>query len=167
MTSGRSHFGSSWVSTLIIMRLLTHNLMMCNRKQCSGGYPLRICPKEAKEDVGMRDSDESSEEETVQQERPAFKVEESEFNPDFIRHMLDKLEWDALIASIPQCQGLTQTLPPSYTQADKDDENFLKAVHDVIVDYHILEADLKCPKCDRVYPITKGIPNMLLQDDEV
>lgn len=42
------------------MRLLTHNLMMCNRKQCSGGYPLRICPKE-KGDVGMKDSlDESS-----------------------------------------------------------------------------------------------------------
>ncbi|EER16143.1 Protein trm112, putative [Perkinsus marinus ATCC 50983] len=141
--------------------------MMCNRKQCSGGYPLRICPKE-KGDVGMKDSlDESSPEPEEPQERPAFKVEESEFNPDFIRHMLDKLEWDALVATLPQCEGLTQSLPPSYTDSDKEDENFLKAVHDVIIDYHILEADLKCPKCDRVYPITKGIPNMLLQDDEV
>lgn len=62
------------------------------------------------------------------QERPAFKVEESEFNPDFIRHMLDKLEWDALVATLPQCQGLTQSLPPSYTDNDKEDENFLKVM---------------------------------------
>lgn len=60
------------------------------------------------------------------QERPTFKVEESDFNPDFIRHMLDKLEWDALLSTLPQCQGLTQSLPPSYTESDKDDENFLK-----------------------------------------
>ena len=54
--------------------------------------------------------------------------EESEFNADFIRHMLPKLEWGALLAgaaALGVADGLPQAVPPA---ADDDDE-FLQLLH--------------------------------------
>jgi multifunctional methyltransferase subunit TRM112 len=122
------------------MRLLTHNLMMCNRKQCSGGFPLRIAVRESK-------------------------TTESEFNPSHIKAMLGRIDYEALLATATSL-GLN-TLPPSYTDADLSDEMFLRSVHEVIMDYQVEEGDLICPKCERKFPVHMGIPNMLLHDDEV
>jgi multifunctional methyltransferase subunit TRM112 len=122
------------------MRLLTHNLMMCNRKQCSGGFPLRVVARETN-------------------------TTESEFNPEHTKSMLSRIEYDALVATANSL-GLS-SLPPTYTQADVEDEMFLKAVHEVIMDFQVEEGDLICPKCERKFPVTMGIPNMLLHDDEV
>ena len=129
------------------MRLLTHNLLVCNRKQCNGGYPFKVVPVDS--DI----------------EKPSTSIIESEFNPDFIRAMLSKIEWDVLVETAGSL-GLN-ILPPSYEETDLSDVNFLKAVHDVISDFHINEADLVCSKCSRRFPISKGIPNMLLQPDEI
>ena len=122
------------------MRLLTHNLLMCNRKQCSGGFPLRIVSRETK-------------------------LSESDFNPVHIRSMLSRIEYSALVEAASSL-GMA-SLPPTYSPSDLDDDMFLKAVHEVIMDFHIEEGDLICPKCERKFPVTKGIPNMLLHDDEV
>lgn len=113
---------------------------MCNRKQCSGGFPLLVAARETK-------------------------IAESEFNAEHIKSMLSRLEYDALVATATSL-GMPM-LPPSYTASDLEDEMFLKAVHDVIMDFQVEEGDLVCPKCDRKFPISKGIPNMLLHDDEV
>ena len=120
---------------------------MCNRKQCSGGFPFKV------------------ELHTSSADAQASSVVESEFNADFIRSMLKKIEWTALVETA-QSLGLN-VLPPSYEETDLNDSNFLKAVHDCISDFHILEADLVCPKCSRKFPVNKGIPNMLLQPDEI
>ena len=122
------------------MRLLTHNLVMCNRKQCSGGFPLKVVARETK-------------------------LGESEFNADHIRSMLTRIEYEALVATAVSV-GMAN-LPPSYTSSDLDDDMFLRAVHDVIMDFHVEEGELVCPKCERKFPISMGIPNMLLHDDEV
>lgn len=122
------------------MRLLTHNLMMCNRKQCSGGFPFKVVARETK-------------------------MTESEFYPDMVRSMLGRIEYDALVATANSL-GMS-SLPPAYTQSDLEDEMFLRAVHDVIMDFHVEEGDLVCPLCERKFPISMGIPNMLLHDDEV
>ncbi len=79
--------------------------------------------------------------------------------------MLSRIEYDALVATANSL-GLS-SLPPTYTQADLEDEMFLKAVHEVIMDFQVEEGDLICPKCERKFPVTMGIPNMLLHDDEV
>ncbi|CEM35199.1 unnamed protein product [Vitrella brassicaformis CCMP3155] len=129
------------------MRLLTHNLLMCNRKQCTGGFPLRI----------VLDTD---------IDKDAQSVEESEFRPEFIQHLLPKLDWEALYKTAQEL-NLSPGVPPSYSEEDKKDENFLRAVHDVVMDVHILEGKLVCPNCNREYPVSKGIPNMLLTNDEV
>lgn len=122
------------------MRLLTHNMMMCNRKQCSGGFPLGIVARETK-------------------------VSESEFNGDHIRSMLSRIEYEALVSAATSV-GMA-SLPPTYTKSDMEDEMFLRAVHDAIMDFHVEEGELVCPKCERKFPISMGIPNMLLHDDEV
>ena len=129
------------------MRLLTHNLLSCNRKQCSGGFPFRVVLKEDTE------------------EAPATKTEPSEVNPEFIKAMLQKIEWSALVETAKSV-GLDM-LPPSYDVSDLYDPNFIQAVHDVLSDFHIMEADMICPKCARKFPINKGIPNMLLHGDEL
>lgn len=35
------------------------------------------------------------------------------------------------------------------------------------MDIHVTEGALVCPNCARRYPIKNGIPNMLLNEDEV
>jgi multifunctional methyltransferase subunit TRM112 len=57
------------------MRVLTHNFLMCSVRGCtSNNYPLTIKPTQV---------------DTV----------ESEFNADFMRNMIPKLEWNALVSS--------------------------------------------------------------------
>ncbi|PFH35706.1 Trm112p family domain-containing protein [Besnoitia besnoiti] len=126
------------------MRLLTHNLLACNRHQCTGGFPLKIVV------------DASNEEATT--------LESSDFQPELVRALLAKLDWEALVKTAEQF-GLQ--LPPSYTEADQNDEHFLRAVHEAVVEFHVLEGKLVCPVCNREYPVSNGIPNMLLQDDEI
>lgn len=56
------------------MRLLTHNLLMCNKKGCTmEHFPMTIKPTR-------------------------IAVEESEFNPDEVRAMFPKLDWAALVS---------------------------------------------------------------------
>ena len=113
---------------------------MCNRKQCSGGFPLNIVARETN-------------------------LVESEFNADHVKSMLSRIEYEALLSAAASV-GMSN-LPPSYSKSDLEDEMFLRAVHDVIMDFHVEEGELVCPKCDRKFPISMGIPNMLLHDDEV
>ena len=46
-------------------------------------------------------------------------------------------------------------------------EDFMKAVHHVMVEVEIVEGELQCPETGRKFPISEGIPNMLLREDEV
>jgi multifunctional methyltransferase subunit TRM112 len=55
----------------------------------------------------------------------------------------------------------------SRAAAPEADEAFLRAVHDLVMDVHINEGALVCPNCARDFPIKKGIPNMVLKEDEL
>lgn len=55
------------------MKLLTHNMLICNRKGCTiEHFPMKIEPTK-------------------------LGVHESEFNPAFILNVLPKIEWAALV----------------------------------------------------------------------
>lgn len=58
-------------------------------------------------------------------------------------------------------------LPPAPPAEPEKDEAFLRSVHDLVLDLHINEGALVCGHCGRRYPIRKGVPHMLLKEDEL
>eukprot|EP00928_Gymnodinium_smaydae_P072491 TRINITY_DN55844_c0_g1_i1.p2 TRINITY_DN55844_c0_g1~~TRINITY_DN55844_c0_g1_i1.p2 ORF type:complete len:138 (+),score=30.28 TRINITY_DN55844_c0_g1_i1:86-499(+) len=137
------------------MKLLTHNLLQCNKKGVTNGFPLIIRPTH-------------------------IKYEESPYDKDFVSAMIPKLEWEALLKATrdlrdSECasrvEGLPAgglpALPATISDSDASNETFLKSLHTVLFDVHVMEGTLVCPQSGREFPVEKGIPNMLLNDDEV
>merc|ERR1712166_764749 len=125
----------------IIMRLLTHNMLESPVKGVNERFPLQI-------------------------ESESLEVSEQEFNPDFIVHMFPRLEWTALVEAANTLQ-LDHGLPAVTTPEMMEDEAFLRAVHHVLMEVRILEGNLVCRESGRKFPISKGVPNMLLRADEL
>ena len=63
--------------------------------------------------------------------------------------------------------GHVGKLPLEAPPEDEEDEDILKAVHHAIIEVEVVEGKLICPESGREFPITNGIPNMLLNEDEV
>jgi multifunctional methyltransferase subunit TRM112 len=91
--------------------------------------------------------------------------EESEFSAELTARLLSKLDWPALVRTVADL-GIAQ-LPAAPPANPESDEEFLRSVHNLVMDVHIVEGALLCPHCARSFPIKKGIPNMLLRDDEL
>ncbi|KAG7518135.1 hypothetical protein JOB18_026380 [Solea senegalensis] len=123
------------------MKLLTHNMLMSHVKGVTKGYPLLIKATEVK-------------------------VNEVEFNPQFVSRMIPKVEWSALVKAAEEL-GHRQDLPAELLADYEKNEEFLKKVHKVLLEVEVIEGCLQCPESGREFPITKGIPNMLLNEDEV
>ncbi|XP_068614356.1 multifunctional methyltransferase subunit TRM112-like protein [Brachionichthys hirsutus] len=123
------------------MKLLTHNMLTSHVKGVTKGYPLLIKATEVK-------------------------VNEVEFNPQFVIRMIPKLEWSALVQSADEL-GQRQDLPEELVPEYEKDEDFLKKVHRVLLEVEVIEGCLQCPESGREFPISRGIPNMLLNEDEV
>lgn len=145
------------------MRLLTHNQLICIRKQCSKHFPLSI-------------------------EATHVEAEDTDANLEFILHIvrtsiiktspayfctsptwqLPTIEYAALVAA---AKAIGVELPeqiPSIDQISVDQhKDLLLQLHSALLDTHIVEGKLVCSKCSREYPINSGIPNMRLREDEV
>ncbi|CAG0883916.1 unnamed protein product [Darwinula stevensoni] len=126
------------------MKLLTHNLMSSRHiKGVVTGFPLKLTARDVK-------------------------VSEVDFNKDFIVRILPKLDWEALcqaVESIGQGTDLPRSLDPDFNfEADTE---FLKKAHHVLMEVEVVSGELECPETGRKFPITDGIPNMLLNEDEV
>eukprot|EP00747_Dinoflagellata_sp_TGD_P097632 gnl/TRDRNA2_/TRDRNA2_167191_c0_seq1.p1 gnl/TRDRNA2_/TRDRNA2_167191_c0~~gnl/TRDRNA2_/TRDRNA2_167191_c0_seq1.p1 ORF type:complete len:185 (+),score=24.92 gnl/TRDRNA2_/TRDRNA2_167191_c0_seq1:114-668(+) len=126
------------------MRLITHNHLQYERN----GFPLIIKPKE-------------------------MQYEESAFNKELTVSMLPKVHYPALLQALrwvkeyqksAGAEGLASvslpTLPDSLTDDLKADDEFLRNLHTVLFDIHMLEGTLVCPQTGRVFPVDKGIPDM-------
>lgn len=122
------------------MRLLTHNMLSSNIKGVTNGFPLRI------EVVKMVEK-------------------QVDFNPDFLKNMFSKIEYKALLdASITMGYAeLPEHAEPSMLESDE----FLRKLHHALLELHLEEGALVCPETGRKFPVNKGIPNMLLHEDEV
>ncbi|KAJ7746640.1 hypothetical protein B0H16DRAFT_1889045 [Mycena metata] len=122
-----------------MVRLITHNLLACHVKGCtSNNFPLEF------KDVQVV-------------------LRESEFNPDFLRGFIPKLEWPALVGA---ARELGDTSLPDQLPEMLDDD-FLKALHHVLLEIHVEEGIMICPNCKHNYPVSNGIPNMLLAEHEI
>ncbi|KAM7446606.1 hypothetical protein ABFA07_005090 [Porites harrisoni] len=93
-------------------------------------------------------------------------VNEVDFNPEFISRMIAKVEWSALLKAAEQV-GRSEGLPSEVIPDYEKDEEFLKKVHHVLLEVEVDEGSLVCPESGRKFPIKNGIPNMLLNEDEV
>ncbi|KAJ3105330.1 hypothetical protein HDU97_008227 [Phlyctochytrium planicorne] len=112
---------------------------MCNVKGCStDNFPLRI-------------------------EEAELESLEAEFNEAFLRRFMVKLSWPALVqtAFVLGLDQLPQDLP------EEVDEALLRRVHMIIMETEVKSGRMICPGCGHVFPIKDGIPNMLLQENEV
>ncbi|KAF5900248.1 multifunctional methyltransferase subunit TRM112-like protein, partial [Clarias magur] len=90
------------------MKLLTHNMLTSHVKGVIKGYPLLIKATEVK-------------------------VNEVEFNPQFVTRMIPKLEWSALIHAA-EGLGYLQDLPSTPAANYENDEDFLRKVHRVLLE---------------------------------
>lgn len=138
---------SAQIIPFLIMRLLTHNFVKCVVKEClsKDSFPLSIAATMVEMD------------------------EESDYVPDTAKHLLSKIHYPALKTAVSQI-GIMDALPNPIEQctsvpALQDDQ--MKIVYDTLMGVHVMEGSLECPNCKRKYPITQGIPNMLLREDEV
>lgn len=58
-------------------------------------------------------------------------------------------------------------LPQALDDTLISNEEFLRKMHNILFQFHVLEGALVCSECNRNYLIKNGIPNLLLTDDEV
>ncbi|XP_036335619.1 multifunctional methyltransferase subunit TRM112-like protein [Rhagoletis pomonella] len=91
---------------------------------------------------------------------------ESEFNPTFVERLLPRLDWSA-IRLAAEVVDLGDDIPAEQPTNIAENEELLKKLHHLLLEIDVLEGQLECPETGRIFPITEGIPNMLLNEDEV
>ena len=64
--------------------------------------------------------------------------------------------------------GCSAGLPPDPPGEELlSDEAFLQAYHHALLEVHLAEGALVCPETGRKFPVSNGIPNMLLREVRV
>ncbi|XP_053576024.1 multifunctional methyltransferase subunit TRM112-like protein [Bombina bombina] len=122
------------------MKLLTHNMLRSHVTGVTRGFPLLIRAEEVK-------------------------LSSVDFNRDFVARMIPKLEWGAFVEAADSL-GHSSDLPRELQTGYEDNEDFLKKVHHVLLEVEVIEGALKCPESGTEFPITRGIPNMLINEEE-
>ncbi|KAN0118191.1 multifunctional methyltransferase [Russula decolorans] len=116
-----------------MVRLITHNILACHVKGCTtNNFPLKLTNIE-------------------------LALREAEFNPDFLRGFLPRIEWDALIQASREVGDTS--LPVE--RPEMLDDDLLRQLHHVLLEINIDNGSMTCPNCGHVYPISNGIPNMV------
>lgn len=63
--------------------------------------------------------------------------------------------------------GHVGELPQILIEDFELNEDFLKKVHHILLEVEVINGELLCPESGRKFPINDGIPNMLLNEDEI
>ncbi|KAK9734806.1 hypothetical protein RND81_04G164500 [Saponaria officinalis] len=122
------------------MRLLTHNMLSSNIKGVTNGFPLKI------EAVNVVEK-------------------QVDLNIDFLKNIFSKIEWKAFVEAA-KSMGYSE-LPEDVDSSQLDNQDFVTKFHHALLEIHLEEGTLECPETGRKFPVSKGIPNMLLHEDEV
>ena len=116
------------------MRVLSHNSLKNPAKDVTTGYPLLL-------------------------EIDDLEVVETEMNEAFIRMLLPTLDWKAVDIAA-QAIGL-KGIPAEYDPKFLEDKDFLMAMHNLLLDIHIIKGFLVCPESGRRFPIENRIVDMM------
>ncbi|BGP56140.1 hypothetical protein JCM8202_005908 [Rhodotorula sphaerocarpa] len=129
-----------------MVRLITQNLLSCPSRACA--YPTNF-------PLSFRNVE-------------RLEMVDAEFNEEFVRGVLSRLEWQALRKSAAEL-GNTD-LPeqaPDATQPETVSVELLKTLHHVLLEIVVSDGEMVCPQCEHVYRIKDSIPNMLLAEHEI
>lgn len=89
-----------------------------------------------------------------------------DFNPEFVAKIIPKLDWQVLYNAAASV-GQGDYLPKEIVQNFENDQDFLRKAHHILLELDVVDGELICPESGRKFPINNGIPNMLLNEDEV
>lgn len=112
---------------------------MCHKKGVKTGWPLKI-------------------------EVSKVEIEETDYNESFIKNMLKKIDYKVFIGAAKQLKKDIQ-IPETVTDTTETED--LKKIHHALMELSLIEGFLICPESGRKFPVKNGIPNMLLNEDEV
>lgn len=89
---------------------------------------------------------------------------EQDFNAEFIVHMIQRLDWNALIAVARDLgnERIPVTKPANLDPILEDDQAILKELHSLLIETQIVEGKMTCTNCKHTYFIKNSIPNFLL-----
>lgn len=129
------------------MRLLTHNCLRNNSNEADGkGYPLKITAVEVRVDDASEVGTDSAREVA------------------FVKGVLGMIDWKILVQGASEL-GL-KTLPEILTEELANDEAFLRALYHVLMNVHLVKGMLTCPDTGREFPVTNGIPDFSMDEEE-
>lgn len=131
------------------MKLLTHNVMRNNTAATSQSEsPLRITATQVRVDEPSSNDDADAQRREI----------------EFAKHTLPILNWESLLQGA-KAMGL-DSLPPAVTPELAQDEGFLRALYHVLMNVHLVNGMLTCSETGREFPVTDGIVNMMLEEQE-
>lgn len=61
----------------------------------------------------------------------------------------------------------SEGLPETMEALDTSDDAVMKKIHHALLEVHVISGYLVCTETGRKFPIQAGIPNMLLNQDEL
>jgi multifunctional methyltransferase subunit TRM112 len=108
--------------------------LRCHAKGVTNGYPLQL-------------------------EVDELEVVETECNAEFIQSLLPSLEWSAVVVAADAI-GL-KGIPSEYSSELLKDKDFILAMHNLLLDIHVIKGFLVCPESGRRFPIENRIANMM------
>ena len=128
------------VAVLLMVKLLTHNFLTSNVRGVKVSFPLRVVAEEVEHEDG-------------------------EFDAALTVRMIPRIDYAALLAA---CAAVGyDALPAQPPASPESDEPFLRALHHALFNINIVRGAFVCPESNRQFPIEGGIPNMVLNEDEV
>lgn len=83
-----------------------------------------------------------------------------------MNRVIPRLDWSAVLQAAEKV-GCGGTIPNELPEGYTSDNEFLQKLHHLLLEIEIVEGNLECPETGRLFPIADGIPNMLLNEDEV
>ncbi|CAG8918016.1 unnamed protein product [Penicillium salamii] len=121
------------------MKVITANFVTCAVKECKtspASFPLHFHDAELEQ-------------------------QELEFQPEFIRNVIPRIDWEALRATANEL-GFP-SLPDAKPEGEAlENEQTMRDLHRMLLETHVSEGKLVCGNCNHAYMIKEGIANFLL-----
>ena len=118
-------------------------LPFSNKTGCDNGYPLVLRTATSEELLAIQEerNRHSTANSETSESLNATAFEDCPFNPDSIRGVLKRIDWEALV---PAAQSVGLSLPLTYNDNDLNDDMFLQAVHHVLNEVRSWKTGIDC-----------------------